>query len=142
MNDRNSLWSRRIGGGVAAVLGLCMASGCITTGATQSRILAPRATQMGSFVPSPYIGPAQEARPVQASQLATLWGPTPIQESATPKPIAETRYEDNVDLTKTPATLGAVLKMDPQTEKFIDNAQADQLLTREYREPFVVPKKA
>ena len=47
---------------------------------------------------------------------------------------------NNVDLKKTPATLGAVLKMDPQTERFIDNAQADQLLTREYREPFVVPK--
>jgi hypothetical protein len=30
--------------------------------------------------------------------------------------------------------------MDPQTERFIDNAQADQLLTREYRKPFVVPK--
>src|ERR1035441_7070055 len=47
---------------------------------------------------------------------------------------------NNVDLKKTPATLGAVLKMDPQTERFIDNAQADQMLTREYREPFVVPK--
>jgi hypothetical protein len=31
--------------------------------------------------------------------------------------------------------------MNPQAERFIDNAQADQLLTREYREPFVVPKK-
>jgi hypothetical protein len=48
---------------------------------------------------------------------------------------------NNVDLTKMPATLGAVLKMNPQAERFIDNAQADQLLTREYREPFVVPKK-
>jgi predicted dehydrogenase len=48
---------------------------------------------------------------------------------------------NHVDLTKTPATLGAVLKMDPQTERFIDNAQADQLLTREYRQPFVVPKQ-
>jgi predicted dehydrogenase len=47
---------------------------------------------------------------------------------------------NNVDLKKTPATLGAVLKMDPQTERFIGNARADQLLTREYRKPFVVPK--
>jgi hypothetical protein len=47
---------------------------------------------------------------------------------------------NNVDLKKTPATLGAVLKMDPQTERFIDNPQADLMLTREYREPFVVPK--
>jgi hypothetical protein len=48
---------------------------------------------------------------------------------------------NNVDLKKTPATLGAVLKMDPKTERFIGNAQADQLLTREYRKPFVVPAK-
>jgi len=48
---------------------------------------------------------------------------------------------NQVDLTKTPATLGAVLRMDQQVERFIDNAQADQLLTRDYREPFVVPKK-
>jgi predicted dehydrogenase len=47
---------------------------------------------------------------------------------------------NNVDLKQTPATLGAVLKMNPQAERFIGNAQADQLLTREYREPFVVPK--
>jgi predicted dehydrogenase len=48
---------------------------------------------------------------------------------------------NNVDLSKTPATLGAVLKMDPKTERFIANAQADKLLTREYRAPFVVPKE-
>jgi predicted dehydrogenase len=48
---------------------------------------------------------------------------------------------NNVDVKKTPATLGAVLKMDPQTERFIGNPQAEQLLTREYRAPFVVPKK-
>jgi predicted dehydrogenase len=48
---------------------------------------------------------------------------------------------NHVDLTQTPATLGAVLKMDPLTERFIGNAPADQLLTREYRAPFVVPRK-
>jgi hypothetical protein len=47
---------------------------------------------------------------------------------------------NNVDLKQTPATLGAVLKMNPQTERFIGNAQANQLLTRKYRKPFVVPK--
>jgi hypothetical protein len=35
-----------------------------------------------------------------------------------------------------------VLKMDPKTERFIDNPEADKLLTREYRAPFVVPAKA
>ena len=37
--------------------------------------------------------------------------------------------------------LGAVLKFDPNREEFIDNSVADKLLTREYREPFVVPAK-
>jgi hypothetical protein len=48
---------------------------------------------------------------------------------------------NKVDLKKTPAKVGAVLTMDPQTELFIGNAAADQLLTREYRKPFVVPNK-
>ena len=48
---------------------------------------------------------------------------------------------NKVDLRQTPARLGAVLKMDPKTERFIDNAAANQLLTREYRKPFVVPEK-
>jgi len=48
---------------------------------------------------------------------------------------------NKVDLKKTPATLGATLTMDPKTERFVGNAEADKLLTREYRKPFVVPDK-
>lgn len=48
---------------------------------------------------------------------------------------------NKVDLSIDQATLGAFLKMDPATEKFIDNPKADALLSREYREPFVVPDK-
>jgi predicted dehydrogenase len=48
---------------------------------------------------------------------------------------------NQVDLHQTPLTLGAVLKMDPKTGRFINNREADQLLTREYRPPFVVPAK-
>ena len=47
---------------------------------------------------------------------------------------------NNLDLKKTPARLGAVLKMDPQTERFIDNSKANRMLSRKYRKPFVVPK--
>jgi Asp-tRNA(Asn)/Glu-tRNA(Gln) amidotransferase C subunit len=49
---------------------------------------------------------------------------------------------NQVELATTPATMGAVLRMDPQTERFVDNEQANQLLTREYREPFRVPEIA
>ncbi|MSU58762.1 MAG: Gfo/Idh/MocA family oxidoreductase [Pedosphaera sp.] len=48
---------------------------------------------------------------------------------------------NQVDLKKTPATLGAVLKVDPKTEQFIGNDAANKLFTREYRKPFVVPEK-
>jgi len=48
---------------------------------------------------------------------------------------------NNVDLKKTSATLGMVLKMDPQTERFSGNRKANKLLTRDYRKPFVVPAK-
>ena len=48
---------------------------------------------------------------------------------------------NGVDLAKTPATMGMVLKMDPQTERFLGNDEANKLLTREYRKPFVVPEK-
>jgi predicted dehydrogenase len=46
---------------------------------------------------------------------------------------------NNVDFKTTPARVGEVLKMDPQTERFTGNPEADQLLTRDYRKPFVVP---
>jgi predicted dehydrogenase len=48
---------------------------------------------------------------------------------------------NNVDLHKTPATIGVLLNMDPKTERFVGNPDANQLLTREYRKPFVVPKR-
>lgn len=48
---------------------------------------------------------------------------------------------NQVDLKATPATLGAVLKMDVEKETFIGNKAANKLLTRDYRKPFVVPAK-
>ena len=47
---------------------------------------------------------------------------------------------NDVDLAATPVALGAVLTMDPKTERFVDNEQANALLTRDYRAPFVVPE--
>jgi hypothetical protein len=45
-----------------------------------------------------------------------------------------------VDLEASHATLGPWLAMDPKTERFVDNPAADALLSRPYREPFVVPE--
>jgi predicted dehydrogenase len=46
---------------------------------------------------------------------------------------------NEVDLTKTPLTMGQVLSIDPKAEKINGNEAASKLLTREYRKPFVVP---
>lgn len=56
------------------------------------------------------------------------------------------RFEEHlgangVKLDMTKATLGAFLRMDGKAEKFIGNAKANELLTRDYRKPFVVPEK-
>jgi hypothetical protein len=48
---------------------------------------------------------------------------------------------NGVDIKTEQLSLGEFLKMDPKTERFIGNAEADQLLTREYRAPFIVPEK-
>ena len=47
---------------------------------------------------------------------------------------------NKVDLKKTPTKLGLALTMDPRTETFLNNSDANRYLTREYRTPFVVPE--
>ena len=48
---------------------------------------------------------------------------------------------NGIDLENERATLGVVLTMDPKTERFVGNDRANNLLTRAYRKPFVVPAK-
>ena len=50
--------------------------------------------------------------------------------------------DNGVDLDKTPLTLGPSLAIDVKGETFIDNPKADALLTRPYRDPFVVPEES
>lgn len=47
-----------------------------------------------------------------------------------------------VDLKRTPALLGPMLTLDPERERFTGEfaAEANQLVTRDYRKPFVVPE--
>ena len=47
--------------------------------------------------------------------------------------------KNSVDLDATKLTLGPMLEMDPKTETFPGNEQANLQLTREYRAPFIVP---
>lgn len=55
--------------------------------------------------------------------------------------MSEHLAANGVDLHQSKATLGLVLKMDPHLERFTDNPKANELLTRDYRKPFVVPEK-
>ncbi|MHB8974011.1 MAG: Gfo/Idh/MocA family protein [Pirellulaceae bacterium] len=48
-------------------------------------------------------------------------------------------HENGVDTVATSLRLGARLTCDPVAEKFLNHSTANQLLTREYRRPFVVP---
>jgi predicted dehydrogenase len=50
--------------------------------------------------------------------------------------------DNKVDLAQTPLTLGALLQLDGERESFLNNGDANALLTREYREPFVVPSES
>ncbi len=47
--------------------------------------------------------------------------------------------DDGVDLDKTPMSIGPLLQFDPQKEVFTNSAEANKILHRQYREPFVCP---
>ncbi len=55
--------------------------------------------------------------------------------------MADHLAKNEVDCNINKLTLGTFLKMDPRTETFIGNPKANELLTRHYRKPFVVPEK-
>ena len=48
---------------------------------------------------------------------------------------------NGVNLKETPLTMGQFLRMDPKKETFVRNNAANEMLTRRYREPYVVPDK-
>jgi len=50
--------------------------------------------------------------------------------------------EDGVDMQTSHYSLGRKLIIDPKKENFGKDKEANKLLTRQYREPFVVPNKA
>ena len=50
--------------------------------------------------------------------------------------------DNQVALDKTPLTLGPLLKIDAARESFVGRSDADALLAREYRRPFVLPSEA
>lgn len=47
---------------------------------------------------------------------------------------------NGVNLKETPLTLGQFLRMDPKRETFLRNRAANEMLTRPYRAPYIVPE--
>ena len=88
-------------------------------------------------------------------RIGQLSSPDEIKEAIKAEPQAAETFErfrehlfaNWVDVSKTRATLGSWLQMNPRKEKFVGDGRfgitqwANQLLTRRYREPFVVPEK-
>lgn len=74
----------------------------------------------------------------QATKRAAAAGSTDNDQETLERTVAHLA-DNNVDISEAKMRVGAVLDFDPQREVFVDAPQADELLTREYREPFVVP---
>jgi predicted dehydrogenase len=79
------------------------------------------------------------------------------QVSGTTRPDVLDRYEEvakswerinktvkgtlGLDISKSTYQFGPMLRFNPEAEKFVRNRRANRLLTRRYREPFVVPER-
>jgi len=53
----------------------------------------------------------------------------------------DTLKDNGLKLEETTYRLGRWLELDPETEKFVNDPEANALLTRPYRKPFVVPER-
>lgn len=80
----------------------------------------------------------QPASPTQiATQLETLQVNDNVQETFAQ--VQEHLKQNDVDIDKQRLNLGPWLAVNSDEEAFVDHAQANAMLTRNYRKPFVVP---
>ena len=56
--------------------------------------------------------------------------------------MADHLAKNEVKIKSATVTLGPWLELDPKKEQFTSNDEANKLLTRNYRKPFVVPDLA
>lgn len=80
-----------------------------------------------------------EARPVTELQAAA-GGNTALAETL--ERTAQHLAENGVDSRTGQVRIGRLLRLNPERENFGRNREANALLTRVYREPFVVPRRA
>ena len=81
-------------------------------------------------------------KPASVAEIKTALGALKTNEDAlecfdrTMKHLAA----NNVDLVKTPLSLGPMLEMDVENETVLNNPAACELLSRECRAPYIIPK--
>jgi len=78
------------------------------------------------------------APPAEIEEALRQLGPRDSVRETLERTVEHLR-ENKVNLAQTPLTLGPLLRLDPQREAFAGQPHANALLTREYRQPFVVP---
>jgi len=77
---------------------------------------------------------------LDSSDVKNAFGSDRDGAEAAARMLAHLRAQ-GVDLTSTQCHIGRRLEFDPKTEHFVGNREADRMLTRNYRQPFVVPDK-
>jgi len=81
-------------------------------------------------------------------KLGTKVPPSEIEKEVAGNELAADSFQrmarhleaNEVDIQKDMLTLGPWLEMNPASERFTNNDHANELLTRDYRRPFVVPE--
>jgi predicted dehydrogenase len=82
-------------------------------------------------------------------RLGHLEKPEEVTEHLNSNPAALETFDrmqqhlgaNGVDLAQTNPRMGVFLEMNPKTERFTNNDKANEMLTRNYRAPFIVPEK-
>jgi predicted dehydrogenase len=83
-------------------------------------------------------------RPAPVAEIRDALGELKVHDDATAtldRTLAHLR-DNGIDPDEAELTLGPVLELDGDREAFVNHPQADVLLAREYRRPFVVPSES
>ena len=85
------------------------------------------------------VGPQRKNAAVLLSTLARNENNKEIVRSL--EWFQDTLKDNGLKFEETTYRLGRWLELDPETEKFVNDPEANALLTRPYRKPFVVPER-